>query len=108
MGRRISSAALRQALAVALLGVGLVMSGTLALLVVTSVSAEAALFEVVSAFGTVGLSTGITGSLPAVGQLTLIALMFVGRVGPITLASALALRRRDRRYSLPEERPVIG
>ncbi|MCL8015199.1 TrkH family potassium uptake protein [Streptomyces sp. AS02] len=108
MGRRISGATLRQALAVALLGVGLVMSGTLVLLVVAEVRAEAALFEVVSAFGTVGLSTGITGDLPAVGQLTIIALMFAGRVGPITLASALALRRRDRRYTLPEERPVIG
>ncbi|WP_409469026.1 TrkH family potassium uptake protein [Streptomyces sp. HC307] len=108
MGRRLSGATLRQALTVALLGVGLVMVGTLVLLAVTEESAEAVLFEAVSAFGTVGLSTGITGDLPAAGQLTVIVLMFVGRVGPITLASALALRRRDRRYTLPEERPVIG
>ncbi|MGI5194831.1 potassium transporter TrkG [Streptomyces sp. CA-288835] len=65
-------------------------------------------FAVVVTLGTVGLSTGITGGLPAAGQLTIIALMFIGRVGPITLASALALRRRDRRHTLPEERPVIG
>ncbi|MBA4864629.1 TrkH family potassium uptake protein [Streptomyces sp. PSKA54] len=108
MGRRIPEAALRQALTVALLGVALVMSGTLALLTTTDEAPEAVLFESVSAFGAVGLSTGITGDLPAVGQLTLIALMFTGRLGPITLASALALRERDRRYTLPEERPVIG
>ncbi|MER5756092.1 potassium transporter TrkG [Streptomyces sp. NPDC002088] len=108
MDRRISSAALRQALTVALLGVGVVMSGTLLLLTVTDDRPDAVLFEVVSAFGTVGLSTGITGGLPATGQLTIIVLMFVGRVGSITLASALALRLRDRRYALPEERPVIG
>ncbi|MBA2947988.1 potassium transporter TrkG [Streptomyces himalayensis] len=106
--RRIPEAALRQALTVALLGVALVMSGTLALLTTTDEAPEAVLFESVSAFGAVGLSTGITGGLPAVGQLTLIALMFTGRLGPITLASALALRERDRRYTLPEERPVIG
>ncbi len=108
MGRRISGATLRQALTVALLGVGLVIVGTLVLLAVTEESAEAVLFEAVSAFGTVGLSTGITAGLPAAGQLTVIVLMFIGRVGPITLASALALRQRDRRYTLPEERPVIG
>ena len=97
MGRRIPEAVLRQALTVALLGVALVMSGTLVLLTVTEAKAEAVLFEAVSAFGTVGLSTGITGDLPAVGLLTLIVLMFAGRLGPITLASALALRERDRR-----------
>ncbi|MGT2531511.1 potassium transporter TrkG [Streptomyces nojiriensis] len=61
-----------------------------------------------SAFGTVGLSTGITADIPAVGQLILILLMFIGRLGPITLVSSLALRERTRRYQLPEERPVIG
>ncbi|WP_308367897.1 potassium transporter TrkG [Streptomyces sp. ISL-36] len=66
------------------------------------------LFEAVSAFATVGLSTGITADLPAVGQLILVALMFIGRIGPITLVSALALRERTRHYELREERPVIG
>ena len=66
------------------------------------------LFEVVSAFATVGLSTGITAGLPQAGQLLLVALMFVGRIGPLTLATALALRERTRRYELPEERPIVG
>ncbi|MER7173523.1 TrkH family potassium uptake protein [Streptomyces mesophilus] len=108
MGRRLGPHVLRQALTVALLGIGLVIAATLALLTVTEERLEPVLFEVVSAFGTVGLSTGITADIPGVGQLILIALMFVGRLGPITLVSALALRERTRRYELPEERPVIG
>jgi trk system potassium uptake protein TrkH len=67
-----------------------------------------ALFEATSAFGTVGLSTGITPDLSAVGQVVVVALMFLGRLGPITLVSALALRQRQQRYRLPEGRPIIG
>jgi trk system potassium uptake protein len=108
LGRRLPATVQRQALTVALLGVGVVMTGTLALLVLTDHPLDAVLFEVTSAFGTVGLSTGITGQLPAAGQLILVALMLIGRLGPITVASALALRDRPRRYELPEERPVVG
>ncbi|OII59835.1 TrkH family potassium uptake protein [Streptomyces sp. CC77] len=108
MGRRIAPHALRQALTVALLGVAFVVAATLALETVVDAPLEAVLFEAVSAFGTVGLSTGITADLPVVGELIVILLMFVGRLGPVTLVSALALRERTRRYELPEERPVIG
>ncbi|MGC9542450.1 TrkH family potassium uptake protein [Streptomyces sp. UG1] len=108
MGRKLAPHVLRQALTVALAGVGFVMTATLALLVVVDKPFEQVLFEAVSAFGTVGLSTGITGDLPTVGRLIVIVLMFVGRLGPVTLVSALALRERTRRYQLPEERPVIG
>ncbi|MFH8490968.1 TrkH family potassium uptake protein [Streptomyces longisporoflavus] len=108
LGRKLGPHVLRQALTVALLGVGLVMTATLALLSTTPLPFEQVLFEVVSAFATVGLSTGITADLPATGQLILILLMFIGRLGPVTLVSALALRERKRRYDLPEERPVIG
>ncbi|MEV6958030.1 potassium transporter TrkG [Streptomyces sp. NPDC051207] len=108
LGRRLAPHVLRQALTVALLGIGLVMAATLVLLTITREPLDAVLFEVVSAFATVGLSTGITADIPAAGQLLLVGLMFVGRLGPITLVSALALRERTRRYELPEERPVIG
>lgn len=106
--RRIPAAVQRQALTVALLGVGLVVAATVTLLVLTDLSLEVLLFEVCSAFGTVGLTTGITAGLPVAGQLVLIALMLIGRLGPITLASALALRTHRRRYELPEERPIVG
>lgn len=48
------------------------------------------LFEVVSAFGTVGLSTGITSGLSTIGKLILIMVMFIGRVGPLTIVLAIA------------------
>lgn len=108
LGRRLPAEVQRQALTVALLGVGAVMAGTLTLLAITPFRLDAVLFEVCSAFGTVGLSTGITADLPVAGQLLLAALMCIGRLGPITMASALALRERPRRYELPEERPVVG
>ncbi|MFC3897072.1 TrkH family potassium uptake protein [Lentzea rhizosphaerae] len=108
MNRRITDQVQRQALTVALLGVGAVMAGTIVLLSISPFPLDDVLFETTSAFGTVGMSTGITAQLPATGQLVLIALMFIGRLGPITLASALALRDRARRYELPEERPVVG
>ena len=65
-------------------------------------------FEVVSAFGTVGLSTGITPSLTATGKLYLILTMFAGRVGPITLALALALRGQKAQVRYPEGKVIIG
>uniref|UniRef100_UPI0040409739 potassium transporter TrkG n=1 Tax=Saccharopolyspora galaxeae TaxID=2781241 RepID=UPI0040409739 len=108
LGRKLPREVHRQALTVVLVGVGLVFAACLALLVLTPFSLDAVLFESVSAFSTVGLSTGITGQLPTAGQLILVVLMFTGRVGPITLASALALRERTRRYDLPEERPIVG
>ncbi|MDQ3385788.1 MAG: TrkH family potassium uptake protein [Actinomycetota bacterium] len=107
-GRRMPSAAQRQALSVALLGLGAGVVGTFVLLSVADVAMGSALYESFSAFGTVGLSTGITPALPEVGQLTLVGLMFLGRVGPITLFAALVLRQRQRLYRFPEERPIIG
>ena len=106
--RRIDPRAQRQALTVALLGVGAVIGGTLALMQTHSFSLGQAMFEATSAFGTVGLSTGITPDLTPSGQILVVALMFLGRLGPITLVSALALRQREQRYRLPEGRPIIG
>ncbi|WP_435746279.1 TrkH family potassium uptake protein [Nocardioides sp. SYSU DS0663] len=106
--RRIGERAVRQALTVALLGVAAVVAGTLALLEVSDEPTRAVLFESVSAFATVGLSTGITAALPDSGQVVLIVLMFLGRLGPVTLVSALALRERPSLHRLPEGRPIIG
>lgn len=106
--RRLSPANMRQALTVALLGVGLVVAATAVLLVVTPFRLDAVLFEAISAFATVGMSTGITADIPASGQIVLVVLMFLGRIGPITLGAALALRNRPRRFEVPEERLLIG
>lgn len=106
--RRVGTDVQRQALTVALLAVGLVAVATVITLAVTSLPVFDVIFEVVSAFATVGLSTGITPDLPVAAQLVLMALMFIGRVGSITVASALALNTRTRRYRYPEERPIVG
>ncbi len=106
--RRLPSGVIRQALSVALLGVAAVVGPAIALLLLTGFSLDQVLFESVSAFATVGLSTGITADLPAAGQLLLVGLMFIGRLGPVALATALALRSRETLYRLPEERPIVG
>ncbi|WP_326552030.1 TrkH family potassium uptake protein [Micromonospora sp. NBC_01813] len=106
--RRVPETNQRQALAVLLLALGAVAVATFALLAMTRYTLDQVLFEVVSAFATVGLSTGITAGLPPAADVLLIVLMFMGRIGPLTVASALALRERSRRYELPEERIIVG
>lgn len=106
--RRIAYATQRQAMTVVSLGALTVAIGTMILLSVTSLELGVVLFEAISAFATVGLSTGITADLPPSGQLVIIALMFIGRVGTITLATALALRSVTKHYRYPEERPIVG
>jgi trk system potassium uptake protein TrkH len=106
--RRIPSNVIRQAVTVALLSVGVVIGAGLFLVATADLSATPAMFEAASAFGTVGLSTGITATLPVVGQLALIVVMLAGRIGPVTFVTALALRERSRAYRYPEERPIIG
>ncbi|WP_245627437.1 TrkH family potassium uptake protein [Kribbia dieselivorans] len=106
--RRLVPAVQRQALTVALLAVGAVGIATALLMVLTPHGLDRILFEVTSAFGTVGLSTNLTPTLPASAQLVLVALMYFGRVGPQVLGAALALRNRPRQYELPEERVLIG
>jgi trk system potassium uptake protein len=107
-GRRVPPFAQRQALTVAVIAINAVVLAALALMATTGFSLQQTLFEALSAFGTVGLSTGITPDLDAAGQLIVIALMFLGRTGPYTLFVALALRERERLYRYPEERPLIG
>jgi len=106
--RRIPGPAQRQALTIAFAGVNLVVLGALALMVTSSFGFSESLFESISAFATVGLSTGITPKLSGAGDGILIALMYLGRVGPLTLAVALVLREHDQRFRYPEERPLVG
>jgi trk system potassium uptake protein len=107
-GRRLGSTVGRQALSVVVLAMALILAATIFILAVTALPLRDVLFETVSAFATVGLSTGITAQLPPSALLVLAILMFIGRVGTITAATALALGARDRPYRLPEENPIVG
>lgn len=107
-GRRVGASAQRQAITVLVIGSVLVVAGTLVLLRLTDFPTDQVIFEVISAFSTAGLSTGITAQLPASGQLVLTLLMFFGRVGTITLATSLVLGERRMPYRYPEEHPIVG
>lgn len=107
-GRGVPAASQRQAVTVALLGVAAVVGGTWLLLAMSDLSLDVLLFEATSAFGTVGLSAGATSQLPAAGHVVLVVLMFIGRLGPLTMGAVLTLRSRPRSFEFPEERPIVG
>jgi Trk-type K+ transport system membrane component len=106
--RRIPEAVQRQALTVAALSINTIVLGALVVLASNDLPFADVVFEVAAAFTTAGLSTGITAELNGLGHAVLMVLMFLGRIGPLTLGVALVLRERDRRYSHPDERPLVG
>jgi trk system potassium uptake protein len=106
--RRIPGASQRQAVTIALLAIGVVVVASMAVMAIDPIPRADLSFEVISALGTVGLSAGATALLSGPAQLIVVALMLLGRVGPVTLFAALVLRERTRLYRHPEERPIIG
>ena len=107
-GRRIPVGTQRLAISVTFLGATLVLVSTSMIMLTNPVGLDRALFEVISAFATCGLSIGLSEELNPFGKYVLSMLMLMDRVGPIALATALAVRQRNVLYTLPEERPVIG
>lgn len=106
--RRLPEPVQRQAVTIAVISATVIVIATYILLVLTPHNLDRVMFEVVSAFTTCGLSTGITSDIAPAGHALLVLLMFVGRIGPLTFGSALALKERARRYELPEERIIVG
>ena len=107
-GRRIPKEIIYKAFSVMFISFTLIVIVTMALTITEQAQFMQVLFEVTSAFGTVGLTTGITPSLSAPGKLWLILTMFAGRVGPITLALAIAMRARKAHIQYPEGKIMIG
>lgn len=97
-----------EALAITLLSLALVIGVTMILTVTEKMDFIKILFETVSAYGTVGLSTGITSLLSGVGRVLIIITMFAGRVGPLTLAVALAEKGQQGNYHYPTEKIMVG
>lgn len=107
-GRRIPSDVLRVALSVVAWGATIVAVATIAITQLTKADLGAVLFEVISGFATVGLSTGLTKELSTPAVLVLAVTILMGRVGTVTLAAAVAATSRSQLYSLPVERPIVG
>lgn len=106
--RQLSPSVVRRAVGVAFLSITIVCAVVFLLLLTERQEPLRIVFEAVSAFGTVGLSTGITANLTVAGKLIITATMFIGRIGPLTLALALATRAKSEPFTRPEERLMIG
>ncbi len=108
--KRLPEDTVLKAWVLAALSAGLVIAATAVLLATERAGLMDVLFEVISAFGTVGLSTGLTPHLSVTGRLLIPLVMFAGRVGPLTLAAALTTLRPSggRTWRVPEERVTIG
>lgn len=104
----ISKRSVNKAFLIVILSLGAVFTGALVLSLVEPFAFERILFEVVSAFGTVGLSTGITGSLTQISKMIIIILMFIGRIGPMTLMIAFSQKPEQIRVKYPEGDILIG
>ncbi len=107
-GRRIPSDVQRVALSVVAWGATIVALSTVTISRITDAPIEYVLFDVVSGFATVGLSTGLTAELPDPAVYVMAATMFMGRIGTVTLAAAVAASSRSQLYALPVERPIVG
>lgn len=106
--RRLPRSMQRQALAIVTITSVVIAASVIFLRLTTPFTLDQVMFEVFSAVGTVGLSTGITPDLPPFAKFLLSLLMLFGRLGPIVVATSLALRKAKRHYELPKERPLIG
>lgn len=106
--RRFEKQIVYKAFTITLLAAGLVILVTTALLIIEDFQFIEILFETVSAFGTVGLSTGITGDLSEISRVLITLTMFAGRVGPLTLAVAIGEKQRKGMYHYPTEKVMVG
>ncbi|NPV71564.1 MAG: Trk family potassium uptake protein [Firmicutes bacterium] len=106
--RRLTRDVVDRSLAITFISLGLVVLVTTLLTITENALFIEILFEATSAFGTVGLSTGLTPSLSTLGKAFVIIMMFAGRVGPLTLAVAIAQRVHAGQVRLPEDKVLVG
>jgi len=107
-GRRISMRQVYKSLTVFLLAISVIAAGTITLSLTENADLTAILFETISALGIVGLSLGLTTKLSAAGQILIIIIMFLGRLGPLTVALAFAQKAHKERLKYPKGEILIG
>ncbi|AVQ39600.1 Trk family potassium uptake protein [Clostridium botulinum] len=107
--RRISKEIVYRALAITIISLTLVITVTM-ILSITEVKFpfEYYLYEATSAFGTVGITLGLTTKLSAIGKIVILLTMYAGRVGPLTLAIAFARKLKNSSIKYPEEKILVG
>ena len=108
MERRIPKDLVHRAFAITVYSIGIVSFISFILTITEDAPLNVILFEVISAFATVGMSLGITPDLSPVGKIFISLLMFIGRVGPLTIAFALAKKQNKLPYKYAEEKIIIG
>lgn len=106
--RRVAGQLLRKAMTIFFISLTVVIVSTLALTITEGTPLLPSLFEATSAFGTVGLSMGLTGQLTLAGKIVVIITMFTGRLGPLTLALALGNNHRKTNIKFPEDKISVG
>jgi trk system potassium uptake protein TrkH len=106
--RRLPRSMQRQALTIVTLYSAVIIGALFILRFTTNFTTDQLLFEIISSIGTVGLSTGITPDLPDHAKFLLSLVMLFGRLGPIVVATSLALRKTKRHFEYPRESPLIG
>ena len=106
--RRVPANTIRRAFAITFLSLAIVSVAVFCLDSTEKIGLMEVAFEILSAFGTVGLSMGITPGLSSVGKLIIMSVMFIGRVGPLTLLLALAMGQKEPKIEPPKEGISIG
>jgi trk system potassium uptake protein TrkH len=106
--RKVSELVIKKVLALIAASIALISIVIFVLLIIEPFSFDKIIFEAFSAFGTVGLSMGITAQLSDPGKLLIIMLMYLGRVGPLTLIFAISESRTKTNFSFTEEKISIG
>jgi trk system potassium uptake protein TrkH len=106
--RTINRQTVRKAVSIATISILTIVLFCMALLYTENAPFKVVIFEAFSAFGTVGLSAGLTPDLTGIGKILISVLIFMGRIGPLTLALILGREIVERKIRFPEERVVIG
>jgi trk system potassium uptake protein TrkH len=107
-GRKIEWSVVSRSLSIVLVAAFVIACFLTLLLATQDIRFENLFFETVSAFGTVGLSMDTTGQLNTTGKLLIILIMYIGRIGPLTLALAIGERKVSPNYRLPKGSIAVG
>jgi trk system potassium uptake protein len=108
LDRALPELVVRKAIGVAFLSLALVLLGSILLMLLEPHDPLAMAFEATSALSTTGLSTGITPKLGTPAKVLVILMMFIGRIGPLTIVLAFSVNAKPRPVELPRERILIG